>query len=53
MSEVKIFIQDSTLQSMHEELSERNAYLKRIVDAYANDDWDTIQANVKAGKGRA
>ena len=54
MSEnVKIFIQDQTLRSIHTQLQARNAHLSELVHAYANDTWAKVQANVKAGKARA
>ena len=53
MSEVKIFIKDQTLRSIHDQLAARNAQWNQLVQADANDDWQKVQANVKAGKARA
>lgn len=53
MPETKIFIQDSTLREMHTQLARRNEYLSELVQLYAHDTWEQVQANVKAGKGRA
>lgn len=53
MPVTKIFVQDSTLQSIHAQLEARNAHLSELVHLYANDTWEEVQGNVKAGKGRA
>ena len=50
---VKIFIKDATLRSIRTQLQARNEHLNQLVQAYANDTWQMVQANVKARKARA
>lgn len=41
---------DTTLQKIQNAIETKNGYLRELVDLYAHDTWDTVAANVKAGK---